>query len=217
MTPIPDRPDHITESMYRKCGHIIVDDFIYHIDDDGWGEWRCDKCENFGGGLLTGNEHPDQLYLWEIPFEQTDAYRFAYFMAQQHYEWCHKGEYKTWNDDVTPSPEFQKILDDAYHEAALEHDQALDEIWFPTEPVSTWTRFKAYFGFESYHGKHRREDFQDMPAVREVERQWRTWHQSVVSEYRHYSLDKWQGRMCFQSDIQLARGYYPFKRKKHRK
>lgn len=216
MTPIPGKPLFGAHD-YKKYGNIIIDDFIIEFKD-GWRTWICDKCENYGSGVVESwPDDRDQLMLFDVPFEQTDHYKFTYFMAQKHYEWCHKGEYRTTDDQVKPSPEFQKIVDDAYLEAAIEHDQALDAIWFPTEPVSKWQRFKAYFGFESYHGKHRQEDFEDVAARREVRVLWNAWHRTVTTEYRHYPLSTWQGRQCFQSDIQLARGYYPFKRKRHRK
>lgn len=217
MTPIPGKP-FFGAYDYEKYGNIIIDNFIVEFED-GWRTWVCDKCKDFGlGSVYPDLDDRNQLLLFDIPYEQTDDYKYTYFAAQRHYEWYHKGEYETLQE--------QQAREQAEIRAEIKAQRAKyaatvdvnEPEWHNTDvPQTKWVRFKAFFGFESYHGKHRREDFDDMPAVREVERQWRTWHQSVVLEYGHYPLDTWQGKHCFQSDIQLARGYHPFKRKKHRK
>lgn len=214
MTPIPGKP-LAGAYEYEKFGNIIIDDFIVEFED-GWRTWVCDKCKDFGSGSVYPYlDDRNQLMLFDIPYEQTDDYKYTYYAAQRHYEWYHKGEYKTTEDlkqeeARAMAKEIRVLVKDM-------RDEIVATEWYSTEHVSRWDKIKRWFGFEPYHGKHRREDFDDMPAVREVERQWRTWHQSVVLEYGHYPLDTWQGKHCFQSDIQLARGYYPFKRKKHRR
>lgn len=209
MTPIPERPKHIPETMYKQHGDIIIEDFIYK-EHRGWQEWRCDKCEDYGSGSSDGNQFPDQLYLWEIPVQETDGYRFAYLMAQQHYQWAHEGDYRRTNDC---SPEFQKILEDAYAQAAIETEPEWVDTWRKTK----MERFHESLGIETYHGKHRLEDHKDMPAAREVHRLFLCFHQATVNEYKDSPRGSWQRQAWFWSEVQLARGYYPYKRKQHRK
>lgn len=200
MTPIPGKPA-FGSIEYSKFGDIIVDDFVVTVNKaEDFYEWRCDKCENWGSSCALYNPDPSQLELFEIPFEQTDDYKFAYFMAQKHYAWYHPGAFRRTTD--MPIEELQPEL---------------PQQWLNPWRKTKYERFCEYFGVETYHGKHRLEDHTDMPAAREVEQIFLWWHRACVSEYKDFESGTWQNKAWGWSQLNLARGYYPYKRKKHRK
>ena len=217
MTPIPGKP-FFGAYDYEKYGNIIIDNFIVEFED-GWRTWVCDKCENFGlGSVYPFLEDRNQLMLFDLPYEQTDDYKYTYFSAQRHYEWYHKGEYTTLEQQQAKEAEQIRAEIKAQRAKYAAEVEAKEPEWHNTDvPETKWVRFKQYFGFESYHGKHRREDYQDMPAVREVKRQWYTWHNSVIRDYKYYDASTWQGQQLVLSEVHLTRGYQPFRRKRHRK
>lgn len=210
MTAIPTRPDHIPETMYKRCGDIIVDDFVWEIDENQTGFWKCDKCEDWGGSIGNYREHPEQLYLWDIPFEETDGYRFGYFMAQQHYEWAHEGAFAR-TSDLT-AEEFDEFLDEL-----IASEETEPQTWLDPWRKTKYERFCEYFGIETYHGKHRLEDHLDMPAARSVENLFWEWHRACEKEYSDFPALSWQKKAWFWSRLNLARGYHPYKRKRHSK
>lgn len=200
MTQIPGKPAFGAYD-YNRFGDIIVDDFVVMVDPDGqYYEWRCDKCEDFGSSCGLFTQDPFQLMLFEIPFEQTDDYKFAYFMAQKHYDWYHNGAFRRTTD--MPIEELEPEL---------------PQTWLNPWRKTKYERFCEYFGVETYHGKHRLEDHLDMPAARRVEKIFWWWHSACEQEYVDFPAGTWQHKAWFWSRLNLARGYYPGKRKKHRK
>lgn len=217
MTPIPGKP-FFGAYDYEKYGNIIIDNFIVEFED-GWRTWVCDKCKDFGlGSVYPDLDDRNQLLLFDIPYEQTDDYKYTYFAAQRHYEWYHKGEYETLQEQQAREQAEIRAEIKAQRAKYAATVEVKEPEWHDTAvPQTKWVRFKAFFGFESYHGKHRREDFDDMPAVREVQRQWSTWHTSVVRDFEGFDLGTWQGQQRLVSKINLNVGYHPYKRKRHRK